>query len=123
MEQDPLLLRGQQLLDTTAAEVPDDVRVRVARVCQEVPGISAAYIARVRQTFGNDLPASEALQVGYELTVPPSSVEDARATRDVGPALLAALPPELASMGVCKLSTAAVPAWRRRGVQVFARSS
>ena len=92
-------------------------------VCQELPGINAAYIVRVRQTSGNNLPASEALQVGYELNVPPSSVEDARATRDIGPALLAALPPALSSMGVCKLSTAAVPAWRRRGVQAFARNS
>lgn len=104
----------QQLLDTSAEDVPDDVRTSVARACDEVPGVRAAYAARVRQSFGGDDPAVEGLQIGYELI-------ETDGRRDLGVALIRALPRELSRSGVYLLADAALPAWRNRGVQIFAR--
>lgn len=122
MQLPPNTLRRQELLDTSDGDIPDAVRVELAQMCGGVPQVRAVYAARVRQTVGGG-GAREGLHIAYELRVSPTSAEEARTSRETMIALIRAMPRELSQTGITLLSEAALPAWRRWGVRIFARSS
>src|SRR4051794_40444712 len=67
-----------QLLDTAISDLPPGVADRVARACEPVEDVRAAYIARQLETQGSDSPSVEVLIVAVELEPSPTEPGEQR---------------------------------------------
>ena len=108
----------RQVLDTSAADLPWELAGQVADACEPVGQVTAAYVARMRETLGADGPSHEILAVALELASPPANHPEPRAIEAIT-AVLDGLP-QIKRVSV--LHDAALPVWRDRAIRVFTRA-
>jgi hypothetical protein len=107
----------QRLLDTSA--VPQELAAELAAFCAGRDEIAEAFLCEIERTVEGEQP-TRSLSLGVDLVWPVSEPED---SRGVSLTLATALPPELMRrVGVAVLADRAVPAWRTRGRQIYARN-
>jgi hypothetical protein len=108
------------MLATSPADLPDGLADQVARACEPVADVKAAYVARQLQTDAPDRPAVEVLSVALELRQSPTE-PGLPHTREVMLAVLRELPSIGRHRGVNVLAEAALPVWQHKAVRVFER--